>query len=178
MKPTITPLYLSLFLHIHTLLVPGQSPPIYSPVDDITIACGNSRQQPTNFDPRIWSGDINSKLSPIEAAGRGNTTSQSRKAPPSSSSASQVPYTTARLSYFEFTYKIPLSPSQKFIRLHFNPASYPDFDRSNSLFSVKAGGSFTFLKDFNASVTADMYGSETFMREFCVNIDLELFRVL
>ncbi|KAK9923020.1 hypothetical protein M0R45_031455 [Rubus argutus] len=150
MKPIITPPYLSLFLHILSLLVAGQSPPIFSPVDDITLACGNSE------------------------VGKSNTTSQTRKAPPSPSSASQVPYTTARLSFSEFTYKIPLSPGQKFIRLHFNPASYPDFDRSNSLFSVKVGGSFTLLKDFNASVTADVDGSETFMREFCVNIDPEL----
>ncbi|KAK9923022.1 hypothetical protein M0R45_031457 [Rubus argutus] len=173
MKPIITPLYLSLFLHILSLLVAGQPPPIFSPVDDITLACGNSGEQSTYFDPRTWIGDISSKYSPIEV-GKSNTTSQTRKAPPSPSSASQVPYTTARLSFLEFTYKIPLSPGQKFIRLHFNPASYPDFDRSNSLFSVKAGGSFTLLKDFNASVTADVDGSETFMREFCVNIDPEL----
>ncbi|KAK9924881.1 hypothetical protein M0R45_033227 [Rubus argutus] len=171
MKPTITPLYLSLFLHILTLLVAGQSPAIYSPVDDITLACGNSGQQSTNFDRRIWIGDISSKYSPIEV-GKSNTTSQFRKAPPSSS-ASQPPYTTARLSYSEFTYKIPLSPGQKFIRLHFNPATYnPDFDRSNSLFSVKAGG-FTLLGDFNASVTADFYGGPPLIREFCVNVETE-----
>ncbi|KAK9924877.1 hypothetical protein M0R45_033224 [Rubus argutus] len=171
MKPILCPLYLSLFL----LLIGEWRSSAYRPIDDITLNCGSSGEQLNEYDSRTWSGDINSKLSPIEAAGRGNTISQSRKAPPSSSSASQVPYTTARLSYSEFTYKIPLSPGQKFIRLHFNPATYnPDFDSSNSLFSVKAGGSFTFLKDFNASVTALDDKSETVMREFCVNIDPEL----
>ncbi|KAK9924902.1 hypothetical protein M0R45_033244 [Rubus argutus] len=172
MKPILCPLYLSLFL----LLIREWRSSAHRPIDDITLNCGSSVEQLNEYDSRTWSGDINSKLSPIEAAGRGNTISQSRKAPPSSSSASQVPYTTARLSYSEFTYKIPLSPGQKFIRLYFNPATYnPDFDRSNSLFSVKASGSFTFLKDFNASVTAEVDEPlETFMREFCVNIDPEL----
>ncbi|KAK9924895.1 hypothetical protein M0R45_033240 [Rubus argutus] len=171
MKPILCPLYLSLFL----LLIRECRSSAYRPIDDITLNCGSSGEQLNEYDSRTWSGDINSKLSPIEAAGRGNTISQSRKAPPSSSSPSQVPYTTARLSYSEFTYKIPLSPGQKLIRLHFNPATYnPDFDSSNSLFSVKAGGSFTFLKDFNASVTALDENSETVMREFCVNIDPQL----
>ncbi|KAK9923023.1 hypothetical protein M0R45_031458 [Rubus argutus] len=170
MKPIITPLYLSLFLHILTLLVAGQSSPIYSPVENITLACGNSGQH-TNLDSRTWIGDIGSKFSPIEV-GKSNTTSQFKNAPPSSS-PSQPPYTTARLSYSEFTYKIPLSPGQKFIRLHFNPATYsPDFDRSNSLFSIKAGP-FTLLSDFNASVTADFYGGPLLIREFCVNIETE-----
>ncbi|KAK9924907.1 hypothetical protein M0R45_033248 [Rubus argutus] len=171
MKPILCPLYLSLFL----LLIRECRSSAYRPIDDITLNCGSSGEQLNEYDSRTWSGDINSKFSPIEAAGRGNNISQSIKAPPSSSSASQVPYTTARLSYSEFTYKIPLSPGQKFIRLHFNPATYnPDFDSSNSLFSVKAGGSFTFLKEFNASVTALDENSETVMREFCVNIDPEL----
>ncbi|KAM5581162.1 receptor-like protein kinase FERONIA [Rosa sericea] len=162
MKSIITPLYLSLFFHILTLFVTGQSPP-YTPVDNITLACGNSGQ-PTSNDLRKWSGDINSKFTPI-----GNA-SQSIDAP-RSDTASQVPYTKARLSRSEFTYKIPLSPGQKFIRLHFNPDTYtPDFQRSNSLFSVTAAG-FTLLKDFNASVTADASGGSPLVREFCVNIE-------
>ncbi|PRQ53327.1 putative protein kinase RLK-Pelle-CrRLK1L-1 family [Rosa chinensis] len=162
MKTIITPLYLSLFLHILTLFVTAQSPP-YTPVDNIVLACGNSGQ-PTSNDLRKWSGDINSKFTPI-----GNA-SQSIDAP-RSGTASQVPYTKARLSRSEFTYKIPLSRGQKFIRLHFNPDTYtPDFRRSNSLFSVTAGG-FTLLKDFNASVTADAFGESPLVREFCVNIE-------
>ncbi|XP_061998849.1 receptor-like protein kinase FERONIA [Rosa rugosa] len=162
MKPIVTLLYLSLFLHILTLFVAGQSPP-YTPVDNITLACGNSGQ-PSSNDNREWSGDIDSKFTPI-----GNA-SESINAPPSST-ASQVPYTKARLSRSKFTYTIPLSPGQKFIRLHFNPDTYsPDFQRSNSLFSVTAA-SFTLLKDFNASVTADASGGSLLVREFCVNIE-------
>ncbi|KAL6135504.1 hypothetical protein ACLB2K_067732 [Fragaria x ananassa] len=98
-------------------------------------------------------------------------TSQFRKAPPSVSQfSSQVPYTTARLSYSEFTYSIPLSPGKKFVRLHFNPASYPDFQSSNSLFSVTASD-YILLKDFKAYNTAD--DATPLMREFCVNIGTE-----
>ncbi|KAM5581226.1 receptor-like protein kinase FERONIA [Rosa sericea] len=162
MKPIISPLYLYLFLHILTLFVTGQSPP-YIPVDNITLACGNSGQHSSN-DLRKWSGDIDSKFTPI-----GNA-SQSIDAP-RSSTVSQVPYTKARLSRSKFTYTIPLSPGQKFIRLHFNPDTYtPDFQRSNSFFSVTAAG-FTLLKDFNASVTADASGESPLVREFCVNIE-------
>ncbi|XP_062000507.1 receptor-like protein kinase FERONIA [Rosa rugosa] len=161
MKPIITPLYLYLFLHILTLFVTGQSPP-YIPVDNITLACGNSGQSSSNG-LRKWSGDIDSKFTPI------GTASQSIDAP-RSSTASQVPYTKARLSRSKFTYTIPLSPGQKFIRLHFNPDTYnPDFQRSNSLFSVTAAG-FILLKNFNASGTADASRRSPLVREFCVDI--------
>ncbi|PRQ53348.1 putative protein kinase RLK-Pelle-CrRLK1L-1 family [Rosa chinensis] len=177
MEPILISLYLSLFLHILTLLEAGQSPPIYTPPDDITLDCGNLGQHSNSYDPRIWSGDINSTFSPKQD-GDSNATSQFRKAPPSlSQSASQVPYTTARLSYSEFTYRIPLSPGKKFIRLHFNPASYPDFHISNSLFSVTASHSirgYILLKDFRAYITADdAYREMPLMREFCVNIETQ-----
>ncbi|XP_021817138.1 receptor-like protein kinase FERONIA [Prunus avium] len=158
---------LPLFLQIATLL----SAPIYTPVEDITINCGSSGTSPNIYDNRNWTGDINSKFSPFELhQDNTNTSSQVREAPPSSY-VSQVPYTTARLSLSEFSYKVPLSTGQKFIRLYFHPVSYePGFDRSKTLFSVQAGG-FTLLHDFNASVTADASETETLIREFCLNID-------
>ncbi|XP_061995237.1 receptor-like protein kinase FERONIA [Rosa rugosa] len=162
MKPIISPLYLYLFLHILTLFVTGQSPP-YIPVENITLACGNSGQLTSN-DNRKWSGDIDSKFTPI-----GNA-SESINAP-RSHTGSRVPYSKARLSRSNFTYTIPLSPGQKFICLHFNPDTYtPHFQRPNSLFAVTAGG-FTLLKDFNASFTADAFGESPLVREFCVNIE-------
>ncbi|BFG26437.1 hypothetical protein CerSpe_127110 [Prunus speciosa] len=162
------PLYLlPHFLQIATLL----SAPIYTPVEDITINCGSSGTSPNIYDNRYWAGDINSKFPPFELhQANTNTLSQVREALPSSS-VSQVPYTTARLSLSEFTYKVSLSTGQKFIRFYFHPVSYgPGFDRSKALFSVQAGG-FTLLHDFNASVTADAFGAETLRREFCLNID-------
>ncbi|KAM5562210.1 receptor-like protein kinase FERONIA [Rosa sericea] len=169
MKPILADLYpSSLFLLFVTLLVAGESAPIYSPTYNITLKCGFSGDKVSDYDSRTWTGDINSKFFP-EAVG---STSQVGKAPPSSSSGSQEPFTTARLSYSEFTYRFPVSPGQKFIRLYFFPATYnADFDRSKSLFSVKAGG-YTLLKDFNASLSSTVYdGYETILREFCVNFE-------
>ncbi|PRQ24646.1 putative non-specific serine/threonine protein kinase [Rosa chinensis] len=169
MKPIFIPLYpSSLFLLFVTLLVAGESAPIYSPSDDITLNCGSSGDTVSNYDFQTWTGDINSKFFP-EAVG---SASQVEQAPPSSSMGSQVPFTTARLSYSEFTYIFPVSPGQKFIRLYFFPATYNvDFDRSKSLFSVKAGG-YRLLKDFNASLSSTVYdGYETLLREFCLNFE-------
>ncbi|KAM5551712.1 hypothetical protein ABKV19_026519 [Rosa sericea] len=170
MKPILAPLYpFSLFLLFVTLLVTGESTTIYSPTDDINLNCGSSGDHV--YESQTWSGDINSKLSPIEVG----STSQGLEAPRSSSTGSQVPYTTARLSRSEFTYRFPVSPGQKFIRLYFYPGSYNgEFDRSKSLFSVKAGGyTYTLLKDFNASVNADAEYLETMLKEFCINIEPE-----
>ncbi|KAM5581163.1 hypothetical protein ABKV19_010402 [Rosa sericea] len=168
MKPIIGPLYLSLFLHIISQLVASDSQRIYTPVEDITIACGDSSTQISKFDNRTWSGDINSEIFPFEQDQVGNNTSQVRKAP-SSSFTGRVPYTTARVSHSKFTYRFSLTTGQKFIRLYFYHASYADFDRSKALFSVKAGG-YTLFQDFNASATVDATGVETIYREFCLNI--------
>ncbi|KAM2858852.1 hypothetical protein COP2_024344 [Malus domestica] len=169
MKPNLAHLFLTLFLQIITLHVAGDSPSVYKPVDDITLQCGLSGDQVNQQDGRTWSGDINSKFSPSQAAG----SSSVFKAATPISSSSQVPYTAARLSRSEFTYTFPLTSGQKFIRLYFYPTSYAaEFDRSKSLFSVEAGG-FTLLRDFNASVTADAFSSETVSREFCLNIASE-----
>ncbi|XP_040370604.1 receptor-like protein kinase FERONIA [Rosa chinensis] len=171
MKPILALLYpSSLFLLSVTLLVAGESTTIYTPTDDITLNCGSSGRMVSNFDFRTWSGDINSELSPIEVGG---STSRGLKAPPSSSTGSQVPYTTARLSHSEFKYRFPVRPGQKFIRLYFYPGSYSaNFDRSKSLFSVKTGG-YTLLKDFNVSISADADYLETMLKEFCIYIEPE-----
>ncbi|XP_018505072.2 receptor-like protein kinase FERONIA [Pyrus x bretschneideri] len=170
----ISHLYLSLFLHmiIATTLVAGDPPPIYTPVEDITVKCGHPGHLFNQDDKRNWSGDVNSKFTPIDVhQAAGGNTSVFKEAP-HGSSVSQIPYTTVRLSRSEFTYRFNLTAGQKFIRLYFYPVSYPDFDRSKALFTVKAGG-FTLLNDFNASVNADAYGMETVYREFCINIEEE-----
>ncbi|KAL6143620.1 hypothetical protein ACLB2K_054315 [Fragaria x ananassa] len=168
MIPVLGPLFLCLLFHIVAQLVVGDSQLVYTPVEDITIACGDSGTQISKFDNRTWNGDINSEFFPMERDQVGNSTSQVRK-PPSSSFTGRVPYTTARLSHSEFTYTFTLTTGQKFIRLYFYHASYADFDRSKALFSVKAGG-YTLLPDFNASATVDASRVETIYKEFCLNI--------
>ncbi|KAK9941785.1 hypothetical protein M0R45_007479 [Rubus argutus] len=164
------PLHLSLFLHIIGSLVAGGLPPIYTLVDFITVNCGYSGNLFNKSDNRNWTGDIDSEFSPLERLGA-NSTSLVREAPPSST-VIQVPYATVRISRSEFTYIFPVTSGQKLIRLHFYPVSYADFDRSEALFSVKAGG-YTLLKDFNVSAIADASRVEMPYKEFCVNIGEE-----
>ncbi|XP_030948926.1 receptor-like protein kinase FERONIA [Quercus lobata] len=171
---TFTTLYLAfLLLHLsNTLAINSPSP--YKPVDNIILNCGSSDNS-TALDGRTWTGDDNSKFFPQELSQ--NQASLATNSLKQSSSASQVPYTTARLSVSPFTYIYPLTTGQKFVRLYFYPATYSNFDRSNALFSVKAG-TFTLLRDFNASLTADADGDpdDTIFREFCIDIveDLRL----
>ncbi|XP_062009767.1 receptor-like protein kinase FERONIA [Rosa rugosa] len=159
MKPILTLLYLFLFLYVVTLLVAGDLPATYTPVEDITLACGTNgivTDAYGTYNSRNWSGDINSKFSPI---GNSNTT----------------PWGRGRLSHSEFTYRFNLTAGQKFIRLYFNypysntndpysnTSSTYSNTNSNALFSVKAGD-FTLLDNFNAS---------RHYTEFCLNVDEE-----
>ncbi|EYU22230.1 hypothetical protein MIMGU_mgv1a024380mg [Erythranthe guttata] len=64
---------------------------------------------------------------------------------------------------------VVLNPGQKIIRLHFNPALYKGFERLKDLFDVEAGP-FTLLSNFSASLTANALGVNSFVKEFCVNI--------
>ena len=150
----------------NTLASDSSSP--YIPVDCIILKCGSSDNS-TALDGRTWTGDVNSKFFPQELSQ--NQASLATNSVKQSSFASQVPYTTARLSVSPFTYIFPITSGQKFIRLYFYPASYGNFDRSNALFSVKAR-TFTLLQDFNASLTADADGHphDTISREFYVNM--------
>ncbi|XP_059449705.1 receptor-like protein kinase FERONIA [Corylus avellana] len=168
--PRVTPLYLTFFLYHLTSTVAGSSPSAYTAVDNILLNCGSSGNS-TTLDGRTWIGDLNSKFSPFEQYSQ-NKESLTAIAVQQSPSAVQVPYVTARISLSAFTYMFPVTAGQKFIRLYFYPASYPNFDRSKALFSVKAGR-FTLLNNFNASLTADADDDpgDTIFREYCVNIE-------
>ncbi|XP_062152082.1 receptor-like protein kinase FERONIA [Alnus glutinosa] len=167
--PRFTPLYLAFFLYHLTSTVSGGSPSPYTAVDNILLNCGSSGNS-TALDGRTWVGDVHSKFSPLEQSQ--NQASLTASAVQQSPSAVQVPYATARLSLSAFTYMFPVTAGQIFIRLYFYPASYPNFDRSKALFSVKAGR-FTLLSNFNASLTADADGDpgDAIFREYCVNIE-------
>ncbi|XP_075668954.1 receptor-like protein kinase FERONIA [Castanea sativa] len=170
LRPCLTALYFVFLLHHFSNTVDGgDSPPPYTPVDNIILNCGSSGNSTAN-DGRIWIGDVNSKFFPPESSQ--NQASLKATAVEQSSSATGIPYTTARLSDSAFTYIFPVTPGQKFVRLYFYPASYGNFDRSKAIFSVKTG-SFTLLSNFSASVTADADGDpgDTILREFCVNIE-------
>jgi serine/threonine protein kinase len=169
LSPWHTLLYLAFLLyHLTHTVADGSSPP-YTPVDHTTLNCGSSGNSTTS-DGRTWIGDVDSKFFSVEHSQ--NKASLSASALPQSSSAATVPFGNARISLSEFIYIFPVTAGQKFIRLYFYPASYLYFNRSNALFSVKAGP-FTLLNNFNASLTADADDDlgDTIFREYCVNIE-------
>ncbi|GMI77055.1 FERONIA [Hibiscus trionum] len=141
----------------------------YTPIENITIACGSSIDDQSP-DGRTWVGDVNGKFTPLEQPNNSN-----RSSTPSTShvqnSVVGVPYSTARLSYSEFTYSLPLTAGQKFIRFYFYPsASYPGFgDPSNKAFFSVQAGPYTLLKNFSASLHAQ--GQPTLVKEFGLNVD-------
>ncbi|KAH1129385.1 hypothetical protein J1N35_000763 [Gossypium stocksii] len=141
----------------------------YYPTDNITIDCGSSANA-DSLDKRSWFGDGNGKFSPMEPQNNKNKSFAAKAVYPPPSSVDNVPYSTARLSYSQFTYSIPLTSGSKFIRLHFYPTSYPGFDdpSKKAFFSVQAG-TFTLLRNFSALFHAR--GEVTVVKEFCVNVD-------
>ncbi len=161
LRPCLTTLYLA-FLLLHFTNT------IANNVDDIILNCGSFGES-TALDGRTWIGDVNSTFFPLEQSQ--NRVSITNSPVPESPFVAELPYATARFSLSPFTYVFPLTSGQKFIRLYFYPASYPNFNRSKALFSVKAGP-FTLLHNFNASLTADfdLDPRGTISREFCVNI--------
>ena len=154
-----SPFYVSLFFYYFTSLVASES--IYNPVENIALDCGSSANT-TAINDRTWLGDLNSKSHNL-------TSSVTFEADQPPTQDDKVPYSTARLSRSEFTYVFSLTSGQKFIRLHFYPASYSNFDRSKAFFSVKAGP-FTLLKNFNAALTVDALQLQVISKEFCVNV--------
>ncbi|KAG4139403.1 hypothetical protein ERO13_D07G190200v2 [Gossypium hirsutum] len=135
----------------------------YYPTENYAIDCGSSVDG-ESFNSRYWIGDGNGKFSPIEQQNKSSVIKAI------SEQVDQVPYSTARLSYSQFTYSIPLSPGPKFIRLHFYPISYAGFDdpSKKAIFSVQAG-TFTLLRNFSALFHAR--GELTVVKDFCVNVD-------
>ncbi|XP_028792469.1 receptor-like protein kinase FERONIA [Neltuma alba] len=143
----------------------------YKATENILVNCGSStsvqlgerRATPDN----ISSPQFSLIQNPLSLSIQANSSSLNNIR----SSVNYVLYTTARLSRSEFTYSFLVTEGPKFVRLHFYPSSYSNFDRYSSLFSVKSGP-FTLLKDFNASLTADNDDdSRTIVfREYCIKV--------
>ncbi|KAK8488888.1 hypothetical protein V6N11_075738 [Hibiscus sabdariffa] len=164
----LVPLLPCLFFFVQYLVVPVtgdvQVTP-FTPRENITIDCGSSTDG-QSLDGRAWVGDVDGKFSPVEQPKKSSAINAESQTP---SSVDNIPYSTARLSYSEFTYSIPLTAGTKFIRFYFYPTSYPGFaDPSNkAFFSVKAGP-FTLFRNFNAFL--HVRGEPTLVIEFSVNV--------
>ncbi|CAN1848095.1 Receptor-like protein kinase FERONIA [Linum perenne] len=161
--------YYHIFLSCFFILVlPSAADDNYNynkPVDPIVVDCGSDTVG-TQYGLN-WESDTTSKSKylplPLEQG-----TSSTTQHPPTSRPT--VPYRTARLSRSQFTYAFPVTPGQKFLRLHFFPATYtPDFHKSSASFSLKAGP-FTLLNNFSAELRARALVQDGFHMEFCFNV--------
>ncbi|KAF3966834.1 hypothetical protein CMV_009108 [Castanea mollissima] len=162
MLTPIVSIFCLFFLLYQITLVASSTPPRYVPIDDITLDCGSANEY-IDLNGRVWTGDFLSKYFPKEELN--NLKSNTSKA---LGIITRAPYSTARISYFQFTYVFPVTVGPKFVRLHFNSAIYPGFEVSKALFTVIAG-SFTLLRNF--TLVPDYYLPEkTFCKEFCINV--------
>ncbi|KAL9157890.1 hypothetical protein ABFS82_08G032500 [Erythranthe guttata] len=132
---------------------------------DVSINCGSIGTSAANNGGE-WIGDIQPKSSFLLQVKGSSTTSTVVH---NLISADPVPHKTARISQSQFSYAFQVSPGQKILRLHFNPTSYKGFKGYKDLFTVEAGP-FTLLSNFSASLTADALGVDSFVKEFCLNV--------
>ncbi|KAF5931454.1 hypothetical protein HYC85_032327 [Camellia sinensis] len=152
---TITHIFLSL-LCLSLVLNPQKA--LSSNPTSFALSCGN-KDGGTDNDGRKWESDskylVTSDKS-VEAAAQ----VQDPSVP------SPIPYMHARFFKSETTYKFDVNGSSRyFLRLHFYPSSYPDFNTTNSYFSVVAGG-VTVLNNFSASIAAQALTQAYLMKEF------------
>ncbi|XP_030970939.1 receptor-like protein kinase FERONIA [Quercus lobata] len=154
------------FLLYQITLVASSTPPRDVPDDAITLDCDNANADKSkDMYGRDWTGDFQSKFFPKE---ENNLKSYTSKAP-LERMVTRAPYSTARISYSQFTYVFPVTVGPKFVRLHFNSVIYPGFEGSEAFFTVIAG-SFTLLRYFTAFVHDDFSQEKTFFKEFCINV--------
>ncbi|KAK4360211.1 hypothetical protein RND71_019163 [Anisodus tanguticus] len=132
--------------------------------ENIAISCGASGNSPAP-DGRVWVGDASFSSSLLQLRGK----SIKSRVPHLAGLSDPVPYKSARTSRHAFTYQFSVKPGQKFIRLHFKPASYKGFKKSKAIFTVKTG-QHTLLSDFIPTLAADTLGINYFKKEFCINV--------
>ncbi|XP_073310926.1 receptor-like protein kinase ANXUR1 [Primulina huaijiensis] len=144
---------LSLSFLLNVIYVASKGPPA------LVLDCG-SLNVGNDSDGRAWDPDAKYLL-----PGDKSVASNAEIQDPSLSS--QVPYMTARIFQSEASYQFPLqnSTSRTLLRLHFYPSSYPNFNISNSYFSVLAEG-VTLLNNFSASLAAEALSQAYFIKEY------------
>ena len=164
MLTPIVSMFCLLFLLYQITLIASSTPPRYVPVDDITMDCGTATSGKTKgMDGHDWTGDFKSQFFLKEELNLQSHISRSPK-------EGIIPFTTARISYSQFTYVFPVTLGPKFVRLNFHPTTYSGVEVSKDFFTVKAG-SFTLLRNFSASDLADSLQLKSFVKEFCVNVE-------
>ncbi|XVF71270.1 hypothetical protein PTKIN_Ptkin12aG0023500 [Pterospermum kingtungense] len=137
----------TLFLVTFFSSVPLTNSAPYTPTDYILLNCGESSNTTAN-DGRTWVGDADNKYS----SSTSKTSSFESIASYKELTVTDVPYMTARIFHDNFTYKFPVSPGPKFLRLYFYPSQYSGLDITTSFFSVTAN-SYTLMDNFSAYFT-------------------------
>ncbi|KAK7277815.1 hypothetical protein RJT34_22832 [Clitoria ternatea] len=126
--------------------------------ESLILGCGLGEGGGKDVDGRQWVPD-NKYFS-----GGNSTTSKASFQDPSLSS--EVPYMTSRVFTSESSYKFPIQPDKRYwLRLHFYPSVYGNFNPSNSYFSVVANG-VTLLSNFSASITCQALSQAYIDREY------------
>ncbi|XP_058736490.1 receptor-like protein kinase FERONIA [Vicia villosa] len=143
----------------------------YNPDYNYAISCGNSANT-TASDKRFWVGDsiLNSNIFSFSEPKSSNLSLTTK---PTSLSNTEIPYTSARVSLSNFTYSFSsINTSPVFIRLHFYPTSYQNFEpsTSNANFSVKINNNLTLLENFNPSLWLQD-DEEKIIKEYCIQIN-------
>ncbi|KAG9132679.1 hypothetical protein Leryth_016718 [Lithospermum erythrorhizon] len=147
-------------------MITNKIPALNHPLDIFAIACGSSSSM-TAEDGRTWLEDVSSRSSSFQTLTGVSMVTQALYK--TAIVVDPTPYGKARISHREFTYTFHVRPGQKFIRLHFFPAAFKGFQKSQSIFSVKAG-KFTLLTNFNPALVATASGEKIVVKEFSVNI--------
>jgi len=142
----------------------------YNPDYNLAINCGSTTNI-TALDKRIWVGDDidNSNLFSFTEP---KTTNPSLKTSPNSPSNIETLYTTARVSLSNFTYSFSniITNSPIFLRLHFYPTSYQNFETSIALFSVEVNNNLTLLENFSPSLWLH-HDENHIVKEYCIQIN-------
>ena len=125
----------------------------------LILGCGLDEGGAKDADGRQWSPDDK-----FLADGSNSITSKASYQNPSV--LSEVPYMSARVFKSEATYKFPVQPNKRYwLRLHFYPSLYGNYDPADSYFSVAANG-VTLLSNFSASITCQALSQAYIDREY------------
>ncbi|XP_028778175.1 receptor-like protein kinase FERONIA [Neltuma alba] len=133
------------------------------PSDRILLDCGSL--ETSQFNGAKWTGDTHNHFLPLAYS----ETSSARFISNLSSRVPEIPYSTARVIHYPFTYSFPFSHALVFIRFYFLSTSYLGLSPSKAYFSVKTGP-YTLLSHFSPSVAADELKSVFFTKDFLVNV--------
>jgi len=126
--------------------------------ESLLLGCGLGDNGGKDSDGRQWNPD-NKYLS-----GGNSITSKASFQDPSL--LSEIPYMSARIFTSESTYKFPILPNKRYwLRLHFYPSVYNNFNPSDSYFSVTANG-VTLLNNFSSSITCQALSQAYLDREY------------